>query len=200
MTIDNDHTQQLVLLVRIRLKNEAFSVCSLADTNGTLIRILLQLKRNGTSFVAIPSIIFLLLKMSRLKPFVVCLVFIGFMKNSNAFSANRGVVRESVESTGSLSSHFSLSADHYHWLRKLLINEELSTGFGSEIILNEQEELANEIVMKAKEAEYDDSIKHPERFIPSRHIFEQLDEIKKSKLFQIIRKMPKGAILHAHST
>lgn len=90
--------------------------------------------------------------------------------------------------------------DDYYRQRQLLIDEELDATFGSEIILSDKEKFANEIIMKAKDAEYRGGTEHPEQFIPSRHIFERLEEIKESKLFQIIRKMPKGGILHAHDT
>lgn len=127
----------------------------------------------------------------------VVIIFLVFNKNSNAFSTNREKLHDILEAVKNPRSRAFL--DNYHRLRKLLIDEELNTGFGSEVILNDQEKLANGIVMKAKAAEYNGSIEHPERFIPSRHIFERLEEIKESKLFQIIRKMPKGGILHAHS-
>lgn len=69
---------------------------------------------------------------------------------------------------------------------------------GSDIRLTDKEMIANKIIMTAKENEIKIGLLYPYKFNPSRHIFEILDDIKKSELFQIIQKMPKGGILHAH--
>lgn len=80
--------------------------------------------------------------------------------------------------------------------REDLLNYEKNTSYAADVKLNDNEQLANKIIMDAKEIDY--NIKNPYKYYPSRHIFEVLDEIKQSKLFQIIQKMPKGGILHAH--
>lgn len=67
--------------------------------------------------------------------------------------------------------------------------------FGGKIKLTKKEKIANEIIMDLKERDL--NIKP---FIPSRHIFQSLKVIAESKLFKIIQKMPKGAILHTHET
>lgn len=84
--------------------------------------------------------------------------------------------------------------------RENLIANELNLGFEHDVLLTERETLANEIIMKLKRKELSDALINPLGFKASRHIFEVLDEIQKSKLFKIIRRMPKGAILHAHDT
>ncbi|XP_055314975.1 adenosine deaminase 2-like [Sitodiplosis mosellana] len=84
--------------------------------------------------------------------------------------------------------------------RKDLLNYEVESSFGADIRLTDNEELANKIIMQAKEDEYRVGFLRPYLFNPARHIFEVLDVIKQSKLFQIIQKMPKGGILHAHDT
>lgn len=66
--------------------------------------------------------------------------------------------------------------------------------------LTEREVLANEIVMAAKQTELEAGYADPYSFAPSRHFFDVIDQIRESKLFKIIRKMPKGGILHAHDT
>lgn len=93
-----------------------------------------------------------------------------------------------------------LNIAEYERERKDLLKSERGSGFGSEIILNEKEEVANKIIMAAKEDELNIGFEKPHLFNPSRHIFEVLDVVKESKLFQIIQKMPKGGILHAHET
>lgn len=90
-------------------------------------------------------------------------------------------------------------ADYYKD-RKQFIDDEIDQSFGMDIKLSENEKLANNIIMNAKEAEYQTGLLNPYSFNPSRHIFEVLGAIKQSKLFQIIQQMPKGAILHAHDT
>lgn len=92
------------------------------------------------------------------------------------------------------------SVDDYFRDRKTLINYEEQSSFGSDIKLTDNEEQANKIIMQAKEHEYQVGTIQPLLFNPARHIFEVLDAIKQSKLFQIIKKMPKGGILHAHDT
>lgn len=90
-------------------------------------------------------------------------------------------------------------ADYYK-VRNQIIDDEIDHSFGMDIRLSENEKLANNIIMNAKEAEYRTGFLNPYSFNPSRHIFEVLDAIKQSKLFQIIQQMPKGGILHAHDT
>lgn len=92
------------------------------------------------------------------------------------------------------------SFDDYYKDRKQFIDNEIDQSFGMDTKLNENEKLANNIIMIAKEAEYQNGFLNPYSFNPSRHIFEVLDAIKQSKLFQIIQRMPKGGILHAHDT
>lgn len=108
------------------------------------------------------------------------------------------------ENNGSYSddqqSREILDLSQYERLRKELINSEMKTTFGSDIILNKKEEQANKIIMDAKKDELNVGFQKPHLFNPSRHIFEVLDVVKESKLFQIIQKMPKGSVLHAHET
>ncbi|KAG4076714.1 hypothetical protein HA402_002001 [Bradysia odoriphaga] len=92
------------------------------------------------------------------------------------------------------------SFEQYIASRESILNAENSDNFESDVKLNPKEERANAIIMTAKNAELDDGLANPQNFAPSRYFFEVLDKINKSKLFKIIRKMPKGGILHAHDT
>ncbi|XP_031635591.1 adenosine deaminase 2-A-like [Contarinia nasturtii] len=83
--------------------------------------------------------------------------------------------------------------------REDLLKYEAETSFAADIKLTDNEQLANKIIMKAKEDEFQAGLFQPHQFNPARHIFEALNDIKQSKLFQIIQKMPKGGILHAHT-
>lgn len=92
------------------------------------------------------------------------------------------------------------SFDEYVQQRTTLIQNETDLGFESDVSLSQSEKLANEIIMRAKKMELDAGHIDPHSFAPSRHIFEVLGQIKNSDLFKILRKMPKGGILHAHDT
>ncbi len=84
--------------------------------------------------------------------------------------------------------------------RETVFNAENADNFESDVKLNQKENQANAIIMAAKNVELDDGFKNPQNFAPSRHFFEVLEQINKSKLFKFIRRMPKGGILHAHDT
>lgn len=137
-----------------------------------------------------------------------CFVLIIFIGNLNIFSAKCIDCERSNNADQSVGYYDNKThcacerpnSTEYFRQRKLLIDAELNATYGSDIILNSQEELANKIIMNAKELEYRGTLEHPAQFIPSRHIFERLNETKNSKLFQILRKMPKGGILHTHDT
>lgn len=67
-------------------------------------------------------------------------------------------------------------------------------------MLNDEEEKANEFLMQLKSKEIEDSFHDPQHFNISKHYFTYKERIETSKVFQIIRKMPKGAALHVHSS
>lgn len=90
--------------------------------------------------------------------------------------------------------------DEYIRERRALLQAETDFGFESDVVLTQKESLANEIIMRAKTKEVNAGHINPHAFNPSRHIFEVLDDIQHSDLFKILRKMPKGGILHAHDT
>lgn len=94
----------------------------------------------------------------------------------------------------------ALDTDQYYKARKEIMDSERESCFGNDIELNEKEILANDIIMKAKDDELEIGLNNPDLFNPGRHIFEVFNTMKQSKLFQIIKKMPKGGILHAHET
>lgn len=137
-----------------------------------------------------------------------CFVLIIFIGNLNIFSAKcidceRSNNADQYKGYYDNKTHCACerpNSTEYFRQRKLLIDAELNATYGSDIILNSQEELANKIIMNAKELEYRGTLERPAQFIPSRHIFERLNETRNSKLFQILRKMPKGGILHTHDT
>lgn len=89
----------------------------------------------------------------------------------------------------------------YEAQRAAVVAKERSTNFESDAPeLTSHEQRANAIVMAAKQVELDAGYLNPHMFAPSRHFFDVMDQIRASKLFKILRRMPKGAILHAHDT
>ncbi|XP_052859759.1 adenosine deaminase AGSA-like [Anopheles cruzii] len=90
--------------------------------------------------------------------------------------------------------------DEYHRQRQALVQQEADHALGADIVLTPNETVVNEHLMGLKRAELAEGFENPFQFVPARHIFEVLDKIEASPLFQLIRKMPKGGVLHAHDT
>lgn len=94
----------------------------------------------------------------------------------------------------------TISVHDYIEERDKIIEEEIQLQLGGKLKLNGNENLANQILMRYKRQEVDDSFQNPEYFNFSRHYFDYHDDIPRSKVYQIIRMMPKGAALHVHSS
>lgn len=97
-------------------------------------------------------------------------------------------------------SNARATINKYNELRTNLIEEETMQSLGGTLILTEKELLVNNILMQWKELEVNNSFDNPQYFNYSRHYLEFKDEMKKSKVYQFIRRMPKGAVLHVHSS
>uniref|UniRef100_A0A8D8NX24 Adenosine deaminase n=2 Tax=Culex pipiens TaxID=7175 RepID=A0A8D8NX24_CULPI len=93
-----------------------------------------------------------------------------------------------------------LTYEQFQAQRAEFLRDEESRALGADIVLTEDEQKVNEWLMKLKKAELDAGFKTPREFAPARHFFTVLDQIKASPLFQLIQRMPKGGILHAHDT
>lgn len=90
--------------------------------------------------------------------------------------------------------------DEYMQRRAALLHEQFEKSFENDVTLTANEQLANQIIIEAKREELNRGLSSPFAFNPSRHIFDVLQNITESKLFKILRKMPKGGILHSHSS
>lgn len=99
-----------------------------------------------------------------------------------------------------LPSSRRLSYEKYNETRWKLLTSEDRVYFGHDMALTPEERKLNEILMKAKDEEIHEGFLAPINFTGARHFFKVLDRINKSKVFQLIRKMPKGGVLHAHDT
>ncbi|XP_066237225.1 adenosine deaminase 2 isoform X1 [Saccopteryx leptura] len=81
--------------------------------------------------------------------------------------------------------------------RKQLVMRENMMQLGGQLVLKKEEELANKRLMVLKRAEMKQAVK-TQKFPPSMHFFQAKDLIEKSEVFNILKKMPKGAALHIH--
>ncbi|XP_057325715.1 adenosine deaminase 2-like [Microplitis mediator] len=91
--------------------------------------------------------------------------------------------------------------DQDYWTKRAaLITEEEKNSLGGNLSLDPKERLANDLLLTLKRKEIDDAFEGRAKFFPAKNFIEVRNEINKSKLFDIIKKMPKGAVLHAHDT
>lgn len=92
------------------------------------------------------------------------------------------------------------SPDTYKTVRDAFFHYEEARSLGYDVELNSRELQANATIMSAKLKEYTEGEITPHLFKPSQHIFDVLDAINQTDLFQLLKRMPKGAVLHAHDT
>ncbi|XP_022831994.1 adenosine deaminase AGSA-like [Spodoptera litura] len=86
------------------------------------------------------------------------------------------------------------------YFRNILIEKELKMMVGHSIELYDNELEANEIIMDLKRKEIDYGFWNPKYYNLSKHFFEYKDLVKDTKLYKILKSMPKGAVLHGHDT
>ncbi|XP_026672252.1 adenosine deaminase 2-like [Ceratina calcarata] len=89
---------------------------------------------------------------------------------------------------------------NYTRLRNEILEYERRLMIGANLSLSDVERAANKILMKAKQEELHAGFKDPRLFAPARNFLEAKNDIDGSKVFQLIRHMPKGAVLHSHDT
>ncbi|KAI8442070.1 hypothetical protein MSG28_005709 [Choristoneura fumiferana] len=97
-------------------------------------------------------------------------------------------------------SNARATLNNYNERKTNLIEEETLQSLGGSLRLTEKELLVNEKLMQWKEIEVNNSFYNPQYFNYSKHYFDFKDEMKKSKVYQFIQRMPKGAVLHVHSS
>lgn len=84
--------------------------------------------------------------------------------------------------------------------RAMLLSHEFERTLGHNLSLTPMEEIANQVIMEAKVKEIDQHFLDPAKFPPAQSFGEAFSEIRQSPLYDLIRTMPKGGILHAHDT
>uniref|UniRef100_A0A4W2ICG5 Adenosine deaminase 2 n=1 Tax=Bos indicus x Bos taurus TaxID=30522 RepID=A0A4W2ICG5_BOBOX len=81
--------------------------------------------------------------------------------------------------------------------RNQLLTREKMMRVGGQLVLTWEEELANQRLRALKEAEMHEALSTG-NILPSMHFFQAKSLIEKSEVFNILKKMPKGAALHVH--
>lgn len=116
-------------------------------------------------------------------------------------SYNKNVVSDDHDSSDAATPHKQRpTMNEYLAERDALVKKQYASSFENDVVLNDRELLANEIIMKLKKKAIQQGLDDPSTFTPSRHIFNVMDQMEAAPLFQIIQKMPKGGVLHAHDT
>ncbi|XP_019870323.2 adenosine deaminase 2-like [Aethina tumida] len=82
--------------------------------------------------------------------------------------------------------------------RDQIIKEELANFVGGRVNLTEKELKVNDLVLQKKVIELNEGYKNPSKFWPSVHFFEAKHHVDGSEVFDLIRRLPKGASLHTH--
>jgi adenosine deaminase CECR1 len=85
-------------------------------------------------------------------------------------------------------------------VRQNIINAEESIRTGGNIYLNPKENEAEEILLRMKEKAIKKGILDAGNYAPSLHFFHAKPLIDKDPLFDVIQKVPKGAVLHLHNS
>ncbi|XP_061722393.1 adenosine deaminase 2-like [Cydia pomonella] len=89
-------------------------------------------------------------------------------------------------------------SSYYRTKRAQILHDEDKLTLGGNINLTQQETKVNNCLMKHKYEELDYAFEHPEYFNFSYHFFKYKDGIRNSKVYRIIKDIPKGAALHLH--
>lgn len=94
----------------------------------------------------------------------------------------------------------SMNINEYNRMRQEILQENQARGLGFDEPLSSDELKLNKIIMEYKKEELIRGFIDPNNFSAARHYFEVVNEVNKSPLFQLLKKMPKAGVLHAHDT
>lgn len=83
----------------------------------------------------------------------------------------------------------------YEDVRQNIINAEESIRTGGNIYLNPKEAEADEILLRMKEKAVKKGILDSRNYAPSMHFFHAKPLIDEDPLFDVIKKVPKGAVI-----
>ncbi|XP_055891996.1 adenosine deaminase AGSA-like [Biomphalaria glabrata] len=88
----------------------------------------------------------------------------------------------------------------YQDARQSFIDEEKAMRVGANLVLNANEQLVNNFLMKLKNETIQQSIWTTTPYPPSVSFFKSKPWIDNSTIFQVIKRMPKGGVLHLHDS
>lgn len=88
----------------------------------------------------------------------------------------------------------------YEEVRNNIIEAEESIRTGGHIYLNPKEQEAHSILLRLKEKAIQRGISDPSTYAPSLHFFHAKPLIDKDPIYEIIQRVPKGAVLHLHNS
>lgn len=91
-----------------------------------------------------------------------------------------------------------LTLDQFLEERSVILEQESGMFLGSNLQLSVSEQFANQKLMAAKREELAKFADPGLEFPPSRMFYESKSVIETSKVFEFIREMPKGLLLHTH--
>ncbi|CAH2238457.1 jg13094 [Pararge aegeria aegeria] len=90
------------------------------------------------------------------------------------------------------------SIDDYKAQRAKIVRDEALLSVGGNSTLTDKESDVNNCLMQRKFREVDYGFNNPQSYEFSRHFFSYKNSIRHSKVYQIIKELPKGAALHIH--
>ena len=85
-------------------------------------------------------------------------------------------------------------------MRNNIINAEKSIRTGANIYLSSKEQDAEDILLRMKQKAIQKGILDSSNYAPSMHFFHAKPLIDKDPIFEIIKKVPKGGVLHLHNS
>lgn len=88
----------------------------------------------------------------------------------------------------------------YEEVRNNIIAAEESIRTGGNIYLNPREHEADAILLRMKEKSIQKGILDSSNYAPAMHFFHAKPIIDKDPLFDVIKRVPKGAVLHLHNS
>jgi adenosine deaminase CECR1 len=81
--------------------------------------------------------------------------------------------------------------------RQQYVRQDSALSFEADIVLNDKEKQANQ-KLKAMQKKMLDHYKETNFFPPARYFYQSKEHIEQTKLYHLLRKMPKGGLLHLH--
>ena len=95
-------------------------------------------------------------------------------------------------------SGYSLRMADHSTKRSEVLDEEARRAAGGSVPMSDKERRANEVLLEAKSEELTAAKRDVHTFLPARNFLEVAEDISRSKVYKILKKLPKGGLLHVH--